>query len=112
MSLLFLAKRLRDKDEEIRKQTYLKLARCKITIEQFPSEEQRMMIIKEGLTDPSQGVREACSEFLKASMIIEEEKSFKMKEDLCYLFKVIDCKQIFIKEYYIQLPFILMRYVF
>jgi hypothetical protein len=42
---------LRDKDDEIRRQTYLKLTRCKVTIEQFPSKEQRMLIIKEGLTD-------------------------------------------------------------
>jgi hypothetical protein len=31
-----------------------------------------MLIIKEGLTDPSQGVRDACTEFLKATMIVEE----------------------------------------
>lgn len=35
-----------------------------------------------------------------------------MKDDLSYLFKIIDCKQIFIKEYYIQLPFIIMRLIF
>ena len=28
------------------------------------------------------------------------------------LFKIIDCKQMFIKEYYIQLPFIIMRFIF
>jgi len=43
----------------------LKLTRCKVKLESFPSEEQRMLIIKEGLTDPSQGVRDACTEFLK-----------------------------------------------
>ena len=35
-----------------------------------------------------------------------------MKDDLSYLFKIIDCKQMFIKEYYIQLPFIIMRLIF
>lgn len=78
VSLLMLGKRLRDKDEEIRRQTYLKLARCKITLESFPSKEQRMLIIKEGLTDPSQGVRDACTDFLKATMIVEEEKTFSL----------------------------------
>lgn len=28
------------------------------------------------------------------------------------MFKIIDCKQMFIKEYYIQLPFIIMRFIF
>ena len=32
--------------------------------------------------------------------------------DLSHLFKIIDCKQMFIKEYYIQLPFIIMRFIF
>ncbi len=90
----------------------MKLNRCKVTLESFPSKEQRMLIIKEGLTDPSQGVRDACTEFLKASMIIEDEKTFHLKEDLSFLFQLIDCKQLFIKEYYIQLPFIIMRFVF
>jgi hypothetical protein len=67
---MLLGKRLRDKDDEIRRQTFLKLARCKIGIESFPSAEQRMLIIKEGLTDTSQSVREACLQFLKPSMII------------------------------------------
>ena len=49
-----------------------------------------MLIIKEGLTDPSQGVRDACTEFLKASMIIEEEKSYSLIPDLSHLFKLID----------------------
>ena len=35
-----------------------------------------------------------------------------MKSDLSYLFKIIDCKQMFIKEYYIQLPFIIIRLIF
>lgn len=35
-----------------------------------------------------------------------------MKDDLSYLFKIIDCKQMFIKEYYIQLPFIIVRLIF
>lgn len=33
-------------------------------------------------------------------------------DDLSYLFKLIDCRQMFIKEYYIQIPFIIMRFVF
>ena len=33
-------------------------------------------------------------------------------DDLSYLFKIIDCKLMFIKEYYIQLPFIIMRLIF
>jgi hypothetical protein len=45
-------------------------------------------------------------------MIIEDEKTFTLKEDLSYLFQMIDCKQLFVKEYYIQLPFIIMRFIF
>ena len=86
VSLILLGKRLRDKDEEIRRQTFLKLHRCKVTLESFPGQEQRMLIIKEGLTDPSLGVRDACTEFLKASMITEDEKTFHLKDDLSYLF--------------------------
>jgi hypothetical protein len=51
-----------------------------------------MLIIKEGLTDPSQGVRDACTEFLKATMIVEEQKTFSLIQDLSHLFKVIDCR--------------------
>lgn len=84
-----------------------------------------MLIIKEGLTDPSPGVREACFEFLKPTMTIlveeggnpnEEGSELVQKsvviDDLSYLFKLIDCRQMFIKEYYIQIPFIIMRFVF
>ena len=51
ITLLLLGKRLRDKDDDIRRQTYTKLTKSKVTIEHFPSQEQRMLIIKEGLTD-------------------------------------------------------------
>lgn len=127
VSLVMLGKRLRDKDDEIRRQTYLKLARCKVTIESFPSKEQRMLIIKEGLTDQNAGVMEACFKFLRPTLtqeILSEEPAaegeesaqqrvtLKLIEDLSYLFKIIDCKQMFIKEYYIQLPFIIMRFIF
>ncbi len=67
-----------------------------------------MLILKEGLTDQSLGVREACTLFLKPLLINENG----LIEDLSLLFKMIDCKQIFIKEYYIQLPFIIMRLIF
>ncbi len=107
----------------------MKLAKCKVTIESFQSKEQRMLIIKEGLTDSSIGVREACFEFLKQSMlevettvqdekgkvdssIPEQEVKYSVISDLSYMFKLVDCKQMFIKEYYIQLPFILMRFIF
>lgn len=109
MSLVMLGKRLRDKDDEVRRQAFIKLTRCKVTLEAFPSLEQRMLIVKEGLTDPSPAVREACSEFLKPSMVTAEGK---LAEDLSYLFKIIDCKLIFVKEYYVQLPFIIMRFLF
>lgn len=86
-------------------------------IESFPSREQRMLIIKEGLTDQSQGVREACMEFLRPSMTadgVDENGAEKrvLISDLSYLFKLIDCKLLFVKEYYIQIPFIIMRFVF
>ena len=45
-------------------------------------------------------------------MIQEEEKSFSLIRDLSHLFKVIDCKQLFVKEYYVQLPFIIIRFIF
>lgn len=37
ISLLFLGKRLRDKDHDIRKQTYQKLTQAKIKLEDFQS---------------------------------------------------------------------------
>ena len=63
--LLFLGKRLRDKDDEIRKIVFKKLTLNDVKIEKFESKEIRMLIIKEGLTDPSESVREACIGFLK-----------------------------------------------
>ena len=71
-----LGKRLRDKEDEVRRQAYIKLTKCKIRIENFPSKEQRMLIIKEGLTDGNALVREACIEFLKPTLVeemVEEE---------------------------------------
>lgn len=119
ISLVMLGKRLRDKDDEIRRQAYLKLARCKITIESFPAKEQRMLIIKEGLTDQHPGVMEACFKFLRPTLTLlseeemgEDEAKITLIEDMSLLFKIIDCKQMFIKEYYIQLPFIIMRFIF
>lgn len=56
-------------------------------------------------------------EFLRPSMTVDgvdengEEKKVLIT-DLSYLFKLIDCKLLFIKEYYIQIPFIIMRFVF
>ena len=75
-----------------------------------------MLIMKEGLTDPSEAVRFECIEFLKSLLYKaregQEERAPVMREDLSYIFKVIDCKMIFVKEYYIQLPFILLRFIF
>ncbi len=76
-----------------------------------------MLLIKEGLTDPSELVRQACAEFLKRTMTVEkesqgsQENSPQLIDDLSHFFKIIDCKLMFVKEYYIQLPFIIMRYV-
>lgn len=39
ITLLLLGKRLRDKDDDIRRQAYVKLTKSKVTIEHFPSEE-------------------------------------------------------------------------
>jgi hypothetical protein len=73
VTLAMLGKRLRDKDDEIRRQTYIKLTKCKVRIEQFSSREQRMLIIKEGLTDSNPGVMEACLEFLRPSLTSESK---------------------------------------
>jgi len=51
MALMFIGKRLRDKDDEVRKLAYSKLFKNGITLENFKSKEQRMLIMKEGLTD-------------------------------------------------------------
>ena len=75
-----------------------------------------MLYIKEGLTDPNNLVREACLEFLKPSVCVpnsgDKENKLEMVEDLSIMFKFIDCKSMFVKEYYIQLPFIIMRFMF
>lgn len=49
----------------------MKLARCKVTIESFSAKEQRMLIIKEGLTDQNPGVMEACFKFLRPTVTQE-----------------------------------------
>lgn len=107
--MLSLGKRLRDKDQDIRKQAFIKLTKCNVTVEHFLGKEQRMLIIKEGLTDASEEVRGACIEFLRQSMMTEEQEVIA---DLSYLYKIIDCNQMFIREYFLQLPLVLMRYVF
>ena len=102
-TLIFISKRLRDKDEEVRRMAFQKLHKCGIKLEEFPSLEQRMLIIKEGLTDPSEAVRVECIEFLKPLLFekTEGENEAVLKEDLSQVFKLLDCKMIFVKEYYI-----------
>lgn len=68
MCLFFLGKRLRDKDEEIRKMVFNKFTKNKIELEHFESKEARMLIIKEGLTDPSELVRKSCQDFLRQTI--------------------------------------------
>jgi len=68
ISLLFIGKRLRDKEDEIRKLAYQKLTKFGVKIQDFQSLEQRMLILKEGLTDSNPDVLNACIEFLKPSM--------------------------------------------
>lgn len=65
ISLMFLGKRLRDRDADIRRLVFQKLTNNNVTIEHFECPDSRMLIIKEGLTDPSELVREACVDFLK-----------------------------------------------
>ena len=79
-----------------------------MTVEHFLGKEQRMLIIKEGLTDASEEVRGACIEFLRQSMMTEEQEVIA---DLSYLYKIIDCNQMCIRDYFLQLPLVLMRYV-
>ncbi|CDW89230.1 at hook motif family protein [Stylonychia lemnae] len=108
VALLFLGKRLRDKDDDVRKLAFQKLRKNGIQIEHFKSKEQIMLIMKEGLTDNNENVREQCIEFLKPSLFNEDGTL----QDLSHLFKIIDCKKMFVKEYYMQLPFIIMRFIF
>jgi hypothetical protein len=82
ITLNMLARRLRDKDDIIRKVAFIKLAKSNVTIEDFDSTELRMLIIKEGLTDSNEDVKDACLNFLKPSL----------KEDMSIYFKLIDCK--------------------
>eukprot|EP00347_Sterkiella_histriomuscorum_P002311 403368647 len=107
-TLVFISKRLRDKDDDVRRIAFQKLHKNDIKIENFPSLEQRMLIIKEGLTDSSEFVRAECIEFLKPSLQ-NEDGTFK---EFSHLFKLIDCRKLFIKEYYVQLPFLIMRFIF
>ena len=51
ISLFFIGKRLRDKEDDIRKLAFHKLSKCGVKLEDFKSLEQRMLIMKEGLTD-------------------------------------------------------------
>lgn len=64
-----------------------------------------MLIIKEGLTDMNALVRESCINFLKQTILAH-------LDDLSHLFLIIDCRKIFVKEYYMQLPFLILSLIF
>lgn len=53
-----------------------------------------MLIIKEGLTDPDEQVRNACFEFLNQTLENHEN-------DYSVYFRLLDCKQMNMKEYYV-----------
>lgn len=81
-----MVKRLRDKHPDIRRLVFDKFCKHKVTLENFESKELKMLIIKEGLTDDNEIVRNACSRFLQVTINSEEHK-----EDLSQIFKMIDC---------------------
>jgi hypothetical protein len=76
-------------------------------LESFESKEIRMLIIKEGLTDPCENVKSACYAFLKQTVSSEENKN-----DLCKIFKLIDCNKILVSQYYVQLSLLICNLIF
>lgn len=60
--------RLMDLEAEVRREAFLSLLAKKIKITDFDSVDQRLLIIKEGLSDKDQKVRDACFDFIKQSI--------------------------------------------
>jgi len=68
-----LGLRLMDSETDVRREAFLKLVQLGIKIEDFPTAETRMLIIKEGMTDKDSKVSEACLNFLTTSIVQEVE---------------------------------------
>jgi len=64
-----------------------------------------MQIIKEGLTDQNEAARKGFSEYFTSSLP-------DPTTDFSFYFKVLDPKLLFMKEYYSQLPMIIIQHVF
>lgn len=60
-----------DVEPEVRKLAYAKMKSVNLRIEDFESAEARMMLIKEGVVHQDERVKEACIEFLEASIVEE-----------------------------------------
>jgi len=60
--------RLLDSEPDVRKEAYVSLINKKVKITDFRSAQQRLLIIKEGLSDKDLKVREACFQFIKQSI--------------------------------------------
>jgi hypothetical protein len=60
--------RLLDSEPDVRKEAYISLINKKVKITDFSSAQQRLLIIKEGLSDKDLKVREACFQFIKQSI--------------------------------------------
>ena len=72
--------RLFDSDPDVRREMYLKLGQCKIRFDDIPNHDFKLLLLKEGLTDEDTKVREACSRFLKASIMSTETFEYTYSE--------------------------------
>ena len=66
--IVFMAKRLRDSDADVRAAIFEKLIADGITLADIPNQKGRMLLIKEGLTDTDSRVKSLCCKFLEQSI--------------------------------------------
>ena len=67
--LAFLGKKLRDENDEVCALVFKQLMTNEVRLENFQSDEARMLVLAEGLQTSNEKVRDACIEFLKNSVL-------------------------------------------
>ena len=104
-ALAFLGRRLRDVNGEVIVLVFSQLASEGVTIEDFPSAEARLLVLKEGLSSNDEQVREACIKFYSPTVL-------KYRDNLATLFEMIDARLAFINQYYTRVPCLVILAIF
>ena len=76
-----------------------------MTIEDFPTAEARLLVLKEGLSSTHEAVREACIKFYSPTV-------HKYGDSLATLFEMIDARLAFINQYYARVPCLVILAIF